>query len=127
MFDHPHPWLWAVINLLVIYVGALAIKAVRKQRHRRNWILTHGRRVKATLREVDTGSMFPQEEATLKMSLLMHEGEPGKDWLLEQVRFVEGRERIGQLTAGTVLDVAYDPAAREKDPLILQVDGDTVI
>lgn len=127
MFDHPHPWLWAGSSLLVIVVGALAIRKVRQQRHRRNWILTHGRRVKATLREVAYDSMSAGDEATMHLSLLMHEGEPGKDWLVEQVRTVHGRERIRQLTAGTVLDVAYDPADRENRPVILQVDGDTVI
>lgn len=126
MFDHPHPWLWAGSSLLVIIVGALAIWKVRQERHRRNWILTHGRRVKATLREVRCHSVFGDDEATMHLWLLMHEGEPGKDWLVEQVRLVHGRELIRRLVAGTVLDVAYDPADRENRPVILQVDGDTL-
>ncbi|NTX09605.1 hypothetical protein HUA76_02305 [Myxococcus sp. CA056] len=127
MFDHPHPWAWAGSSLLVIAVGALAIRKVRQQRHRRNWILTHGRRVKATLREVTYDSMFAGDEATMHLRLLMHEGEPGKDWLVEQVRLVHGRELILRLVPGTVLDVAYDPADRENRPVILQVDGDTLM
>ncbi|NTX06347.1 hypothetical protein [Myxococcus sp. CA040A] len=63
----------------------------------------------------------------MHLRLLMHEGEPGKDWLVEQVRLVHGRELILRLVAGTVLDVAYDPADRENRPVILQVDGDTLM
>ncbi|MBJ6764563.1 hypothetical protein JGU66_27660 [Myxococcaceae bacterium JPH2] len=118
-------WVWSIS---AVSTGAYAwwiIARDKRQREAYQRILTHGRRVKATLREVRTGEpgsrgMMPRTHVTF----LVHEEGQGEDWLLSQHRFLYKPELLHLLVPGTVVDVIYPPEDREKSALIVQFGDD---
>ncbi|WP_426754710.1 hypothetical protein [Myxococcus sp. Y35] len=109
-----------------VFFGVLAfiIIAGRAEHARKVRIRTQGRRVKATLKTVGSGGPYVNGKPTTRMTFLVHEEGEGEDWLLEQKRNLSKPELFHLLVPGTVVDVMYDPAARQKDVLIFPFDGD---